>query len=139
MDSSTVFTKFYKPIQAEVKNGKANIVDELRNGLKQIKAARNCGYVYAAFSCLICHICCVKPCLVIAVNENDKYKKLQKILAKGRTIYWDDWDDEDKMNQLFLKAMDVIDAIIEKKEALIPGPLNNGTPLAYTLSTAHGT
>ena len=118
MDYSTVFTKFYKPIQAKVKNGKANIVDELRNGLKQIKAARNCGYVYAAFSCLICHICCVKPCLVIALDENDRYKKFQKVLAKGRTIYRDDWEDEEKMNELFLKAMDVINAIILEKDEM---------------------
>lgn len=118
MDSATVYTKFYKSIQAQVKSGNANVVEELRKGLKQIKAARNCGYVYAAFSCLICHICCVKPCLVIAMDENDRYKKFQKVLAKGRRIYWDDWDDDQKMNDLFLKAMDVIDSIILEKEEL---------------------
>lgn len=107
-----MFTKFYRHAYGDVKNGNLDITKELERVKKSIKIASRCGFVYSGLTCVTCCLCFVKPCCLIAFDENERYKKLKHTLAKCRTIYGEDWNDAKKMNTLFIRSMEVIEAAI---------------------------
>ncbi len=107
-----MFTKFYRQAYADVKSGNVDIRKELERATRLIKMASTCGFVYSGISCLTCCLCFVKPCCNIAFDENYRYKVIKKSLSKCKEIYGEDWKDDKKMNTLFLRVMEVIEAAI---------------------------
>ena len=107
-----MFTKFYRQAYADVKSGHVDITKELERAKKSIKIASRCGFVYSGLSCVTCCLCFVKPCCLIAFDENDRYKTLKRTLAKCEAVYGKDWHNSRLMNDLFIRVMDVIEATI---------------------------
>ena len=112
MDAYTMFTKFYRPAYADVRSGNVDIRKELERAMRTIKMASRCGFVYSGISCITCCLCFVKPCCLIAFDENYRYKVLKKNVLKCEEIYGEDWKDAKKMNDLFVRAMEVIEAAL---------------------------
>lgn len=107
-----MFTKFYRQAYADVKSGQVDIRKELERAKKSIKMASTCGFVYSGISCVTCCLCFVRPCCMVAFDENYRFKVLRKTLLKCEKIYGEDWKDSRKMNNLFVRVMEVIEAAL---------------------------
>jgi hypothetical protein len=68
--------------------------------------------VYSCLSCVTCCLCFVKPCCMIASDENYRYVVLKRNLAKCAEIYGEDWRNATRMNTLFLRVVEVIEAAL---------------------------